>query len=118
MAMFAIVGNDKVWPKSRVGPLPSDWPRPVSFCHTVVQTNEPLIVPDATKDVRFSQFPMVTGSPGIRFYAGVPIHGPDDFVVATLCVLDRQPSAIQDRAYQHFLQLARAAEHVLGGDLA
>ena len=113
MAMLAVIETEKVWLKSRVGPLPSDWPRAASFCHTVIENDEPLVVEDTTKSVRFSQFPLVTEHPHIRFYAGAPIHGPDNHVVATLCVLDRQSRVMQDRAYQQLLQLARDAENIL-----
>ena len=35
------------------------------------------MVPDAANDSRFADNPMVTGSHGIRFYAGVPLTSQD-----------------------------------------
>ena len=113
MAMLAIVGGDYLWLKARVGPLPYDWPRPRTFCDTVIRSDDALVVEDATADAQFSAFPCVVDRPFIRFYMGVPIHGPDRHVVATLCVLDSQSRRVSDRGAQQLRQLAYDAENLL-----
>ena len=113
MAMLTIVGDDRVWLKANVGPLPRDWPRRSTFCATVVAQDNVLVVEDATSDARFSELPLVAGRPNIRFYAGVPLHGPGKLPVGTLGVMDHAPRTVPERARVQLLQLAREAEQML-----
>ena len=50
-----------------------------------------LLIEDATKDSRFADNPLVTGKPGIRFYAGQPITDYEGFSLGTLCLIDVKP---------------------------
>jgi GAF domain-containing protein len=47
-------------------------------------------VPDALLDDRFAENPLVTGPPGIRFYAGEPLIL-SGTCIGTLCIIDRRP---------------------------
>lgn len=61
-----------------------------SFCAVAIQRpDEPLIVPDATRDPRFSGYRTVTGQPHVRFYAGVSILDRNGFALGALCIADR-----------------------------
>lgn len=113
MAMLSFVGHDRVWLKASVGPLPREATVNNSFCATVVQTDELLVVEDTTIDGRFSEVSLVAEAPNVRFYAGVPLHGADNVPIATLSVLDRHPRTVPERAKTQLLQLAKEAEALL-----
>ncbi|VXC79528.1 sensor histidine kinase [Sphingomonas sp. AX6] len=68
-------------------------PRSTSFCAHAMRMPDIMVVSDATLDPRFADNPLVTGEPGIRFYAGAPLVTAAGIPLGALCVIDRVPRA-------------------------
>ena len=93
IALVSLVDCERQWFKSAFGLEARETSRESSFCAHAVASGDPLIVPDTLKDPRFSDNPLVTGPPHIRFYAGYPIFV-HQHCVGTLCVIDDRPREI------------------------
>jgi GAF domain-containing protein len=101
VALISLVDEDRQWFKSRLGVKLQETSRDVSLCAHAILQKDLLIVPDATKDKRFKDNPLVTTGPKIRFYAGAPLISPSGHALGTLCVIDqvaRKLTADQKRA--------------------
>lgn len=90
IALVSLVAADCQWFKSAQGLTADQTPREVSFCGHAILKDDALIVPDAHVDNRFSDNPLVTGPPNVRFYAGYPIEY-EGKKLGTLCLIDVEP---------------------------
>lgn len=109
MAFLSLVGRERVQLMARVGLSVADLPRADAFCPWVVVADEPLVVPDASKDPRFVSSPLVVGETGVRFYAGCPVAGPDGSRLGALAVLDRVPRDVASSDLTTLADLAHCA---------
>ena len=107
IALMTLVDGNRQWFKANIGLSVSETPREQAFCaHTILGTL-PMIVEDATKDPRFSQNPLVTSDPEIRFYAGAPLITHDGHALGSLCVIDKKPRTFDSRHRSALMALAR-----------
>ena len=90
-AAVNMIGSDHVFFAASIGIDEVDMRRDVSFCAHAITQGEVMVVPDATVDERFHDNPLVTGSAGLRFYAGVPLFSPGGHPLGALCVIDSKP---------------------------
>lgn len=85
--------------------------RELSFCIHTLGRADLMEVADATQDARFSANPLVTGAPGVRFYAGQPLISDEGAQLGTLCVIDLEPhrAPLTDMQRAGMAVLAQAA---------
>lgn len=84
--------------------------RDESFCaHAILDPGTVTVVPDAGKDPRFQDNPLVTSGPRIRFYAGAPMLSSDGYAMGALCVIDSQPRDLTDAQREALHLLSRQA---------
>lgn len=93
IALVSLVERDRQFFLAKTGLAVSETPRATSFCQYAMLMQDVMVVPDATRDPRFADNPLVTGDPYIRFYAGAPLVADDGVPLGSLCVIDRTPRA-------------------------
>jgi GAF domain-containing protein len=110
ISTLTLVDANREWFKSCQGLPNHEGDRAISFCGHALIEDSILIVPDTTKDERFADNPMVTGEPHIRFYAGVPILGPDGKRIGVFCIKDTKPRDFSKEQEDTLIGLAAWAE--------
>ncbi|GAA0973146.1 Phosphoserine phosphatase RsbU [Nocardioides aquaticus] len=117
MAEINLIDEDRQYTKSAfpAANAGKNTPRGDSFCTVTVADDRTLHVPDATADPRFAQNPLVTGGPGIRFYAGHPLSA-NGQRVGSLCLVDDEPRTLTGPEQQMLADLATWVERELERD--
>ena len=117
----SLVDEDRQWFKSIHGLDVSETGRDISFCgHAIYGGDGLFIVADARTDPRFADNPLVANAPGIRFYAGGPVHTTAGQPVGTLCAIDTKPREFDAEQQQLLRDLADMVQaelrsHEIGG---
>ena len=94
-------------------------PREDSMCRVVVETGQPVMVEDASRDPRWADNPWTNGQLAqVRFYASHPLTTPDGVTIGTLCVFDNETRRVTPEAAKGLAQLADRVVDVLELELA
>jgi diguanylate cyclase (GGDEF)-like protein len=109
IGIVSVIDAHRQWYQACAGLPNAEVPREETFCQLIVESEEPLIVQDATRDARFANNPMVTGEAHIRFYAGVPLKTREGFILGTVCAIDRRPRSFGARDLTILQELAGLA---------
>jgi diguanylate cyclase (GGDEF)-like protein len=107
MSSVTLIDGHRQWFKSQQGMPDQETERGPALCNAAIHHSRPLIVPDTLKDPRFADSPFVTGSPFIRFYAGVQLRSPDGHAVGTLCAMHDQPRTFDNAQTAILVDLAK-----------
>jgi PAS domain-containing protein len=95
---------------SRQGLEVLETPRDISFCGHVILQNDLFEIPNALEDSRFADNPLVTGSPFIRFYAGMPIQTFEGLNIGTSCLIDDQPKNLTTEEKELFAEFTKIVQ--------
>ena len=109
ISVLSLVDSSRQWFKSSVGLSIAETSREISFCGHAILNSEPLVVPETRSDPRFARNPLVTGDPGVRFYAGAPLDLGQDRRIGVLCLVDRRPREFGPRQLETLGLLAEQA---------
>jgi len=109
VSLVTLVAEGRQWFKAGVGLDVRETSLDISICKHAILQSGLFVVPDLTKDPRFSgsRFPGLSGGPAYRFYAGALLQTPDGIPIGTLCVLDFKPRELTENEAFALKTLAR-----------
>jgi signal transduction histidine kinase len=107
IAVVNLIDTDRQWFKAERGLGVRETPLDTSICAHAILEHDMLVVPDTTQDSRFAENPLVTGNPGLRFYAGALLKTADGLPIGTVCVLDTQTRTLSQDQLDILRGLAR-----------
>ncbi len=110
IALVSLVDQKRQWFKSHHGLGARETHRDLAFCAHAIVEGKVFYIPDATKDERFHDSPLVIGPPHIRTYLGAPLITSDGFLLGTLCVIY---SKVTDVPESQFIRLQHLAAIVV-----
>ncbi|MBT9099578.1 PAS domain S-box protein [Methylovulum psychrotolerans] len=112
-ALVTLVDRYREWFKAKKGLSLNEIARESGFCSQTILHQDVMIVVNADHDPRFLNNVLVTATPPICFYAGVPVRASTGEPLGTVCVLDALPRTLDFRQTEALKALARQVSMAL-----
>jgi PAS domain S-box-containing protein len=112
MALISLLEAGQQWPKASFGLADVDDCLEQTLCAETLRHHDVRVVTDATLDPALAGHPMVTGAPGLRFYAGIALRV-GGHRIGSLCVLDRVARTLDSEGRALLQDVAHAVEQWL-----
>lgn len=110
IALVSLVGDTDVFFRGNYGMDGTNRvPRGKSLCSLAILSPQPTVFKDAKDEPCLLRNPLVTGTFGLRFYAGAPLTTKDGFNIGSVCIVDKVPrswSESDSRILQKFSEIA------------
>jgi PAS domain S-box-containing protein len=113
IAIITLIDEHRQWFKAKTGLTIKETHRDLSFCAHAIHHDDIMIVNDTLADERFSDNPLVTGDPNIRFYAGMPLVARNGHKLGTLAVIDKRPRSLSEQQLGHLRILGKQVMNML-----
>ena len=109
--LISLVDEHRQWCKSSCTDMGVDVSREHSFCAQLINNTATLMqINNTRQDTRFKSNPLVIAEPNIAAYLGVALHGPNGYIVGSLCVLDTIEREFTAQNIQHLRAIAKRVE--------
>lgn len=113
ISLVSLIDETRQWFKSHHGLKARETPRSLAFCSHAILGEEMFVVPNAKRDNRFKNNPLVNGDPNVIFYAGIPLALDDQIKLGTLCVIDNKPRELNEEQLQMLRLLGKQTVRLL-----
>jgi len=114
VAMIGFPDGDSEHVKAAFGwKTTTSLPARFSFAACLKSCDDAVVVDDASADPRFAQHPLVTSSPYVRFFAGVPLIDDAGVFLGALWLADRVPRRLHPEIVRQLVLMARLTVAVL-----
>lgn len=108
IVLISLIDEQRQWFKAPIRGDVDHIVRDTSFCHYAITADDVLVVSDAAEDGRFSDNPLITGAPHIRFYAGAPLVTPEGHRLGTICVFDKMARSFPEADVLRLQMIAKS----------
>ena len=113
IALLTLIDKDTQWIRAKKNTEVTEIPREHTFCTYTILEDTILVIPDASKDARFVNYPTVANDPHVRFYAGAPLITADGQRIGSLCVIGLEPYELNQQQQLMLKMLSKQAVNLM-----